>query len=97
MLTRKFFKKFTCPAIPTNIDKDIGSKATVIEAIDHDNKIGRVRLSDVDWNARSVDGLPVNIGETVVVKDISGTCLIVQRCNLTDDSRILNKYNEHIS
>ena len=97
VLTRRFFKKFAGPLIPTNIDKEIGSKATVIEAIDHDNKTGRVRLGDVDWNARSVDGSPAEIGETVVVKDISGTCLIIERYTPTDDSRILNKYNKNIS
>lgn len=66
--------------IPTNIDREIGCRAIVIEQIDGRTKNGRVRLNGVDWNAYTEDGSVINKDEPVVVKQITGTSVLVEKC-----------------
>ncbi|SDA18855.1 Membrane protein implicated in regulation of membrane protease activity [Ruminococcus sp. YE71] len=60
-------------------DYDIGKTAIVIEGIDNEQGLGRVKLDGVDWAARSADGGEINEGAVVTVRKIDGSKLIVTR------------------
>ncbi len=65
-------------ADPTE-DYDIGKTAIVIEGIDNEQGLGRVKLDGVDWAARSDDGAEIGKGTVVTVRKIDGSKLIVTR------------------
>lgn len=65
--------------VRTNADSNIGSTATVIRAIDPLTGEGRVSVSGLDWAARSQDGQPVPVGQRVLVKEIQGVTMVVER------------------
>ena len=95
--SRPLIKKLMVNFTPTNIDKEIGSRALVIEAIDEKNKTGRIRLNGVDWNAYTIDGSLIEKDEPVVVKQISGTKVLVEKYSLLEDSDeqdLWKKYNQ---
>lgn len=78
ILTRPIYKKVhNSPIIPTNVDREIGKIATVIEDIDNETAKGRVKVEGIDWSARSVNGEKITTGQNVVIKDIEGTKLFV--------------------
>ena len=84
--TRPLIKKLMVQKIvPTNIDKEIGCRALVIETIDSRTKTGRIRLNGVDWNAYTSDGSVIEKEEAVLVKQISGTSVLVEKCPLIED------------
>ena len=60
-------------------DYDIGKTAIVIEGIDNEQGLGRVKLDGVDWAARSADGGEIGEGAVVTVRKIDGSKLIVTR------------------
>jgi membrane protein implicated in regulation of membrane protease activity len=64
---------------PTNVDRLVGEKGVVIEAIDTINGKGQVRVLGQVWSARSADGEPVGLEAKVEVRGISGVKLIVQK------------------
>ncbi len=95
--SRPLIKKLMVKTTPTNLDKEIGSRALVIEAIDDKNKTGRIRLNGVDWNAYTIDGSLIEKDEPVIVKQISGTKILVEKCSLLEDSEeqdLWKKYNQ---
>lgn len=57
----------------------------VIEDINVSENTGRVRLKGVDWNAVSENGELIGKDESVVVRKIQGTKLIVSAKNSSDD------------
>lgn len=58
----------------------VGQKAVVREAIDNSLFVGRVETPDhMTWAARSADGMPIPIGENVVVVGQESVKLIVER------------------
>lgn len=63
--------------VPTNADRIIGQIGYVIEAIDNFKEIGRVRVDNQDWSARTVDGVKLEAGTTIAVKRIEGVKLMV--------------------
>lgn len=63
--------------IPTNADMVIGKTAVVIEKIDNDLAQGRVKVSGLDWTARSYDKSVIEKGSKVGVCAIDGVKLIV--------------------
>ena len=79
-LTRPLLKKlFPGKFIPTNSELDIGKKAVVIETIDELSGKGRVRLGGVDWAAVSAEGEKIFEGETVVVREIRSSRVVVEK------------------
>ena len=64
-------------AVRTNAAGNIGREAIVTEAIDNLHETGAVRLSGVEWTARSADGSPVAVGTVVRIDAIEGVKLIV--------------------
>jgi membrane protein implicated in regulation of membrane protease activity len=75
--TKSLVKKLRGKAPDPNKDYDIGKSALVIEEIRNSENKGRVKLDGVDWAARSEDGSQIPEGETVTVKQIDGSKLIV--------------------
>ncbi len=67
--------------IPTNGEDDIGKHAIVVEDINEENGTGRVRLGDVDWGARLIDGSTAVVGTTVEVVEKGAAMLKVRRIN----------------
>lgn len=65
--------------IDPNKDYDLGRSATVIEAIDNNSGVGRVRLNGTDWAAVSADGSPIEKDSIVTVSKVDGAKLIVSR------------------
>ncbi len=79
-ITRPLVKKvLLTKQTATNADLNIGKIATVIQEINNHTDAGRVHLEGLDWSARSEDGEVIPVGERVLVKDISGVKLIVER------------------
>ena len=79
-LTRPLLKKlFPGKFIPTNSELDIGKKAVVIETIDELSGKGRVRLAGVDWAAVSADGNVIPQGESVIVREIRSSRVVVEK------------------
>ena len=68
-ITRPFVKKkLTVQKTETNSRALIGKVAKVIQPIE-----------DMDWSARSENGEPIDVGEEVLIKEIQGVKLIVEK------------------
>ena len=79
-ITRPFVKKkLTVQKTETNSRALIGKVAKVIQPIDHLQSQGRVMVEDMDWSARSENGEPIDVGEEVLIKEIQGVKLIVEK------------------
>jgi len=80
ILTRPLVKKFVnAKSVPTNADRNIGRSAIVTERIDNLAATGTVQLDGVAWTARSADGSVIEAGQPVVVREIRGVKLLVER------------------
>lgn len=66
--------------IATNANSLIGKKAVVTKDIDNLAQTGQVRINDVEWTARTADdSQKVEKGTVVVIKEIRGVKLIVEK------------------
>ena len=71
--------RFNRGRTPTNVERNVGQVAIVTEAIDNVRALGAVRLSGVEWSARSADGESIPIDVPVRVVRVDSTKLIVER------------------
>ena len=79
-ITRPFVKKkLTVQKTETNSRALSGKVAKVIQPIDNLQSQGRVMVEDMDWSARSENGEPIDVGEEVLIKEIQGVKLIVEK------------------
>lgn len=79
-ITRPFVKKkLTVQKTETNSRALIGKVAKVIQPIDNLQSQGRVMVEDMDWSARSENGELIDVGEEVLIKEIQGVKLIVEK------------------
>ncbi|MCI6006582.1 MAG: NfeD family protein [Blautia sp.] len=63
----------------TNANSLIGKKAVVIQTIDNLAQTGQVRISDIEWMARSAsEDVVIPENTVVIVKEIQGVKLIVE-------------------
>ena len=76
--TRPFKKRLDEKIQKTNVETVIGKVAIVEEEIAPE-KTGRVRLEGKIWTAKSEGSESIFAGERVVVKDIQGVTLTVER------------------
>jgi len=68
-----FTKKFLNPKlVKTNVDSVVGSRGYVTADIDNVHAQGQVKLSGMEWTARSASGEPIKAGTLVVVDRIEG-------------------------
>lgn len=65
----------------TNLELIVGHKAVVTEKIENDLSTGAVKINGLIWNARTIDGNVVEKDEFVLVKEIQGNKLIVEKIN----------------
>ena len=81
IFTRPLAVKFMNKGVTkTNANRLIGQNAVVIQEIDNLAQTGQVRISDIEWMARTssdTDKIPVNT--VVTVKEIQGVKLIVEK------------------
>ncbi|MGN0390080.1 MAG: NfeD family protein [Wujia sp.] len=78
VFTRPFaLKHFMKDIEKTNVESLIGQEGVVKDAIDNVEAKGVVKLNGMDWTARSVDGIKIDAGQVVIVKEISGVKLMV--------------------
>lgn len=79
--TRPFAAKFINKGtVKTNADGLIGKKARVTAEINNNLSTGAAVLNGQEWTARAVeDEMVIPVGEPVIVKEIRGVKLIVDR------------------
>ena len=79
--TRPLVKKYlNSRAEPTNSDMNVGKTGIVVVPIPSADEIGgRVKVDGVEWLAVSENGEPIDVGEKIVVNNISGAKLIVSK------------------
>ncbi|MFU0826131.1 MAG: NfeD domain-containing protein [Lachnoclostridium sp.] len=66
--------------IKTNYESLIGEKGKVIEKIDNFNNTGQVAVGGQEWTARAFNSQDIiEPGECVIIREISGVKLIVER------------------
>ena len=64
----------------TNVEGLLGKKAVVIQKINNLAQTGQVRINDIEWMARtSDDSMTIPVGTVVVIKEIRGVKLIVEK------------------
>ena len=71
--------RFNRGITPTNAERCVGQIALVTEAIDNVRAHGAVRLSGVEWSARSADGSEIPLDTPVRVLRVDSAKLIVER------------------
>jgi membrane protein implicated in regulation of membrane protease activity len=59
-------------------DRFVGKECVVLEAIDNETNSGRVRLDQEEWRALNATGGTIPVGSMAVVKEVSGTHLVVK-------------------
>ncbi|MBS4786320.1 MAG: NfeD family protein [Clostridiales bacterium] len=72
-------KKLAVRRVETNARAVVGMLGKVTTEIDNAKSQGRVSVDDMDWSARSEDGSIIPAGDEVLVKEIQGVKLIVER------------------
>lgn len=77
-VVRPIAKKYLTPKkVSTNYDRYIGSTAIVTETIDNIHSTGAVKISGVEWTARSDSGEVIHKDSLVRITAIEGVKLIV--------------------
>lgn len=66
-------------SIQSNADSLIGKEVKVKQTIEPNSIKGRIEIYGEEWIAITRDKIPIQAGETVIVKEISGTKMIVER------------------
>lgn len=85
VFTRPFAAKHLLRHVEkTNVDSLIGKEGIVKETINNFDSHGIVKISGMEWTARSADNTKIPAGETVTVQKISGVKLIVTKSYQTD-------------
>ena len=85
VFTRPFLKNILrVEKTPTNADLVIGQKGVVISPIDNILEKGRVLANGLEWEARTLDGTNLDKGIIVVVRELRGVKLMVEK---TSDTR----------
>lgn len=63
--------------VATNVDSLIGKEARVTEKINNINGTGTIIVNGQEWTARAIDDANYEIGDQVVIKQISGVKALV--------------------
>ena len=81
LATRPFVKKFIKrkKGQETNLELILGGTARVVETIDNSRETGAVKINGLVWTARSSDGAVIEPDDLVLVKEIKGNKLIVEK------------------
>ena len=81
LATRPFVKRFMKRkrGQETNLELIVGNTARVVETIDNSCETGAVKINGLVWTARSSDGAVIEPDDLVLVKEIKGNKLIVEK------------------
>lgn len=71
-------KYFNKTRLRTNVEGIIGKQAVVVTDIDNIQGTGVVKISGMEWTARSYNDEPIESGKVVIVKKVEGVKLIVK-------------------
>ena len=73
-----FIRKFLNPHLTaTNVDAVIGTQGLVTVPVDNIRATGTVKLSGMEWTARSTSGAPIPEGTLVRVDKVEGVKVLV--------------------
>lgn len=75
-IIKKFFKG---EVVKTNMDANVGQMAIVTKDFDEITLEGRILVNDMDWAAKSLDGVVHVKGEKVIVERIEGVKCLVRK------------------
>lgn len=79
LFTRPLAMKVLKPnGLKTNVDSAIGKEGIVTEEINNLRGTGALKLSGVEWTARSCDDTIIPKGKAVRIKEVEGVRLIVE-------------------
>lgn len=81
-LSKKLLKK---KKVATNADSNIGKTAVVTETIDNLRGTGAVKISGVEWSARSVDDSVLEKDAVVRILRIEGVKVCVERAEKKEE------------
>ena len=81
-------RHFTPKLSRTNVDALIGSKGYVTADIDNICAAGQVKLGNMEWTARSANGLPIAAGTQVKVAYIEGVKAYVLPANEKEPAEV---------
>ncbi len=80
IFTRPFVHSFIkTKRTRTNADSLVGRIGVVLVPLTGEDAVGRVTVGGQDWAAVSEDGQPIDEGEKVLIKDIVGVRLVVEK------------------
>lgn len=86
LLLRPLARKYLTPRkTATNARSNIGKTAIVTEPIDNLKGTGAVRIAGVRWSARSTDDSVLEEGTEVLVKEIQGVKVCVEKTEKTEE------------
>ncbi len=78
LIAAKPLKKYVKGAVqPTNVNALVGKTTYVTEDIDNKAGRGEIKINDVIWQARSLNGEPISKGTKVTIKEIKGVKVFV--------------------
>lgn len=84
IVTRPLVKKFVHPKKQaTNADRVLNQKGIVVEEINNIKATGQVKVDGKVWSARSTDNSIIDVNEEIIIKEISGVKLIVERTKVS--------------
>lgn len=64
---------------PTNTDSNIGEMAIVTQSFDEETLEGRILVNNMDWAAKSEDGVAYQKGDKVMIVTIQGVKCLVRK------------------
>lgn len=65
--------------VATNTDSNLGQMAIVTREFDEITLEGRILVNDMDWSAKSIDGIAFQKGDKVLVEKIEGVKCLVRK------------------
>ncbi len=71
----------------TNAESNVGKVVLVTERIDNLRETGAVKISGVEWSARSADGSVIEAGTAVRVTKLESAKVLVERAGVQTVSR----------
>ena len=79
LISRRFAERFTKKQPPgIGADRFIGKRGIVLEQIDNDQNIGRIRVEKDEWRADSETGEVIPVGTRIEVVRVQGAHAVVK-------------------
>jgi membrane protein implicated in regulation of membrane protease activity len=79
MVSRRFAERFTKKQPPgIGADRFVGKRGVVLDAIDNDQNVGRIRVEKDEWRADSETGEVIPMGTRIEVVRVQGAHAVVK-------------------